>query len=130
MLFFWEIITKIIETIGYIIEYIGLGIIIISISTTLYKLSFKKQTLNNIHNELTKKIIFGLEFIIAADILLITIANNFTEIIQLGSVVIIRILLGYDLRKEIVKQKYRNIDLFFLFVIIISEIFGDFYMGR
>ncbi|HQF57350.1 MAG TPA: DUF1622 domain-containing protein [Candidatus Magasanikbacteria bacterium] len=105
MLFFWEIITKIIETIGYIIEYIGLGIIIISISTTLYKLSFKKQTLNNIHNELTKKIIFGLEFIIAADILLITIANNFTEIIQLGSVVIIRILLGYDLRKEIVKQK-------------------------
>lgn len=46
-----------------------------------------------------------MEFIIAADILLITIANNFTEIIQLGSVVIIRILLGYDLRKEIVKQK-------------------------
>lgn len=105
MLVFWETIAKIIEIIGYIIEYIGLGIIIVSIGIALYKLPFKRHTMNNVRNQLAKRIIFGLEFVIAADILLVTVASSFTEIAQLGGIVIIRVLLGYAMRKEIIEQK-------------------------
>lgn len=105
MLIFWDILAKVTETIGYIIEYIGLGIVAISIGIALYKLPFKKYTMNNVRNQLAKRIIFGLEFMIAADILLVTVASSFTEIIQLGGIVIIRVLLGYAMRKEIIEQK-------------------------
>ena len=50
---------------------------------------------------LAHRIIFGLEFVIAADILLATVATNMNDIMQLGGIVLIRILLGYGLRKEV-----------------------------
>jgi len=49
----------------------------------------------------SKKNYFGLEFVIAADIMLAAVTVDLSEIYQLGGIVLIRVLLGYSLRKEI-----------------------------
>lgn len=55
---------------------------------------------NQIRMNLTSKIVFGLEFLIAADILATIIAPTQNELIMLAVVVIIRTVLGYFLEKE------------------------------
>ncbi len=55
---------------------------------------------NDIRLNFTNKIVFGLEFFIAADILTTLIAPSQEELILLGAVVVIRTILGYFLEKE------------------------------
>lgn len=55
---------------------------------------------NIVRRELTDKIVFGLEFLIAADILTTVIAPTQEELINLAVVVVIRTILGYFLAKE------------------------------
>jgi len=54
-----------------------------------------------IRRDFTGKIIFGLEFLIAADVLCTVIRPTLDEIAVLGSIVVIRTLLGYFLQKEL-----------------------------
>ena len=54
-------------------------------------------TYNQIRRELTDKIVFGLEFLIAADILNTLTTPTQQELINLGVVVVIRTILGYFL---------------------------------
>lgn len=62
---------------------------------------FKKPyEYNAIRRDLTNKIIFGLEFYIAADILETVLAPTTEDLILLGAVVGIRTILGYFLGKE------------------------------
>jgi uncharacterized membrane protein len=58
------------------------------------------DTYTTIRRELTDKIVFGLEFLIAADILTTVIAPTLEELINLAVVVVIRTILGYFLAKE------------------------------
>ena len=99
-IFLPHIFTLIIKYSGLIIEYIGLIIIVISIVIALFRLLSTKYTMNHIRAELAQRIIFGLEFVIAADIILAAVTVNVNELIQLGGVVLIRVMLGYTLRKE------------------------------
>ncbi|HDR72984.1 MAG TPA: DUF1622 domain-containing protein [Methanoculleus sp.] len=55
---------------------------------------------NDIRLNFTNKIVFGLEFFIASDILTTLIAPSQEELILLGAVVVIRSVLGYFLEKE------------------------------
>jgi uncharacterized membrane protein len=55
---------------------------------------------NDIRRHFTYKIVFGLEFVIAADILMTLIAPTQEELMLLGAVVGIRTILGYFLSKE------------------------------
>ena len=55
---------------------------------------------NQIRREFTSKIVFGLEFFIAADLLTTLIAPTREELLLLAVVVIIRTILGYFLAKE------------------------------
>lgn len=48
----------------------------------------------------TAKIVFGLDFLIASDVLLTLIAPSQEELLILGTTVIIRTILGYFLTKE------------------------------
>jgi uncharacterized membrane protein len=57
-------------------------------------------TYNQIRRELTDKIVFGLEFLIAADILTTITTPTQQELINLGVVVVIRTILGYFLSRE------------------------------
>lgn len=65
-------------------------------------LEFRKgsYTYNVIRRELTDKIVFGLEFLIAADILTTITTPTQEELINLAVVVVIRTILGYFLSKE------------------------------
>ena len=54
-----------------------------------------------IRRNFTGKIIFGLEFLIAGDVLSTIIRPTLDEIAVLGSIVVIRTLLGYFLQKEL-----------------------------
>jgi len=62
----------------------------------------KKQgfTYNQIRREFTDKIVFGLEFLIAADILATLLSPTEQDLINLAVVVVIRTVLGYFLSKE------------------------------
>ncbi len=94
-------ISLLIKSFGLVIEYIGVIAVIISVFMALIQLPNKKYTRDDVRAEFARNLIFGLDFIIAADILLVTVANNLTEVLQLGGIVIIRVLLAYSLRKEI-----------------------------
>ena len=91
-----------IKYIGLIIEYIGLGIVAFSAFSALLRVPMKKYSIEDVRIELARKIIFGLEFVIAADIILAAVTVDLSEIYQLGGIVLIRVLLGYSVRKEII----------------------------
>lgn len=55
---------------------------------------------NYIRRDFTNKLIFGLEFIIAADLLATIIAPSIEEVMLLGAIVAIRTVLSYFLSKE------------------------------
>jgi uncharacterized membrane protein len=105
-----EILNTIITNVGWIIEYIGLAIVAGSVVIALIKLPMKKYTMEHVRVHFANKIIFGLEFVIAADILLATVATSIDDIMRLGGIVLIRILLGYALRKEMFLELGKTID--------------------
>ena len=60
----------------------------------------RQMNYDDIRRQFTGKIIFGLEFFIAADIINTLIAPGQQEILLLGAVVLIRVVLGYFLSRE------------------------------
>lgn len=94
------VINTFIRHIGLIIEYIGLAIVAWSVFVSLFRVVQSRYTVEHVRRHLAKRIIFGLEFVIAADILLATVTTDFQQILQLGGIVVIRVILGYALRKE------------------------------
>jgi len=94
-------INEFIRYVGLGIEYIGLSIVAVSVLIGLAKLPTKEITMEHVREHLARRIIFGLEFVIAADIILATVAADIEDIVQLGGIVFIRIMLGYALRKEV-----------------------------
>lgn len=82
---------------GLLIIYGGL---IAAGKVVLLETKKKPYSYNRIRLELTGKIVFGLEFLIAADILTTIVSPSQEEIIMLAAVVIIRTVLGYFLEKE------------------------------
>lgn len=68
----------------------------------ILKHELRSQTLSydGIRRQFTGKIIFGLEFFIAADIINTLIAPGQQEILLLGALVLIRVALGYFLSRE------------------------------
>ena len=101
----FNILPELVHVLGVIIEYIGIAFIVVFVFIALVKLPMKKYTTEHVRQNLGKKLIFGLEFIIAADILLATVASSFDQVLQLGGIVVIRILLGYALSKEVIAFK-------------------------
>jgi len=108
-----EYINNIVRYVGLIIEYIGLFIVAASVAIGLARLPTKKITMEHVREHLARRVIFGLEFVVAADIILATVASSTEDVIKLGGIVLIRIMLGYALRKEVafgieVKKKDRK----------------------
>jgi uncharacterized membrane protein len=95
-----EVLASLTQFAGIFIEYIGIVVVIIAVVIALLRLVQSKQKRGGIRTELANNVMFGLDFIIAADILLVTVAASVNDVLKLGGIVIIRILLGYALRKE------------------------------
>jgi len=66
----------------------------------LWEFSKTVFTYNQIRRDFTDKIVFGLEFLIAADILATLLSPTQQDLINLAVVVVIRTILGYFLSKE------------------------------
>ncbi len=87
------------EAIGTtIIIYGGLRAIIQIFSTEALK---KSQNLEKIRKELTNRILFGLEFYIVVAILGTLRNPDIQDLTVLGTIVLIRTILGYFLSKEV-----------------------------
>lgn len=89
-----------VTVLGMVIEYIGLALVAFSVFVSLIKVASPRYNSEHVRRHLAKRIMFGLEFIIAADILLATVATDMDDIFRLGAIVVIRVILGYSLRKE------------------------------
>lgn len=96
---------NILHILTFFFEVAGAVLIIYGGFTAIIRvilLEFKRIKIpyNQIRMNLTSKIVFGLEFLIAADILATIVAPTQDELIMLAVVVVIRTVLGYFLEKE------------------------------
>lgn len=66
----------------------------------LLEFSKPSYSYNQVRREFTDKIVFGLEFLIAGDILSTLLSPTQQDLINLAVVVVIRTVLGYFLGKE------------------------------
>jgi uncharacterized membrane protein len=91
----------------------GFGVIVIVLSAgwafIFLSYSFLNRRLDALHRRLnvirireamTNRIIFGLDFLIASDIIISTVVPNIEDIARLGGIVIIRVVLTYMISKE------------------------------
>jgi len=95
----------ILQALTFLFEVVGASLIIyggVKATARVLLLELKKINIryNQIRINLTNKIVFGLEFLIAADILGTILAPTQEELIMLAVVVVIRTVLGYFLEKE------------------------------
>ncbi len=79
---------------------IGYGGVRAAVKVLLREFGRRAYEYNRIRNEFTSKIVFGLEFLIAADILRTLVTPSQQEILTLAAVVAIRTILGYFLQRE------------------------------
>lgn len=101
---------QIIQILVWFFELVGAALIVYggirsAAKVLMLEFHFRLFTYNKIRMELTSKIVFGLEFLIAADILATIISPTAEEIIVLAAVVIIRTIMGYFLEKEAMEFK-------------------------
>jgi uncharacterized membrane protein len=97
--------TQSIEVIAYLFGIIGAALIVYGGLKALFnilKLEVlrRKLSYDDIRIDMTNKLVFGLEFFIAADVLKTLITPTESDIILLGAIVVIRVILGYFLSKE------------------------------
>lgn len=72
-----------------------------TIEILLLEFRQKKYSYTQVRRELTNKLVFGLEFFIAADVLTTLVTPSTEDILLLGATVAIRVVLGYFLSKEV-----------------------------
>jgi uncharacterized membrane protein len=77
-----------------------------TVKVFLHEIFKKPYSLELIRRELTNKILFGLEFYIVVAILGTLSNPNREDLLVLGTVVLIRTVLGYFLSKEIKEYKF------------------------
>jgi uncharacterized membrane protein len=98
------------QILTFFFEIIGAALIVYGGVKAVYLvllLEFRRIEIpyNKIRMNLTSKIVFGLEFLIAADILATIIDPTQEELLMLAVVVVIRTVLGYFLEKEALEFK-------------------------
>lgn len=97
--------TDIIRAFTFFFAVVGSAIIIFggiqaTLNIILLEIKRKTVTYNKIRADLTGKIVFGLDFFIAGDVLTTVLNPSANDLFTLGAVVIIRTILGYFLSKE------------------------------
>jgi len=96
------ILTLILDGIGIVIIFAGVIIAIIRIlKIESGKVKKKFLQYENVKRIFVQKMIFGLDFFIAGDILRTVLTPEWQELIRLGIIVIIRTVLSYFLGREI-----------------------------
>lgn len=100
----FDVFSIIVYNVGLAIEYIGIFVVVAAVISALYMLFFSSFGKDYIRIKFARNVMFGIEFIIAADILLVTVVQSLDEAIKLGGIILIRIFLGYMLRQEFLQD--------------------------
>lgn len=92
-------------------EAVGTAIIIYAglkatVQVLLSEVLRKPYKLQKIRNDLTTKILFGLEFYIVVAVLATLKNPSREDLLALGTVILIRTILGYFLSKEVKEYKF------------------------
>ena len=101
----WPLVTVILHFFANLFSVCGAALIIwgglAAALAVILRLPRKTGTTNTkIRREFTDRVVFGLEFFIAGDVLTTVLNPTREELILLGMVVIIRVILGYFLARE------------------------------
>ncbi|NLI73927.1 MAG: DUF1622 domain-containing protein [Euryarchaeota archaeon] len=102
---------ELVEIVAWVIAGFGLIIIILSSFDIFIRLSYlflrkrpgherERMELIVLRGKLTTRIIFGLDFLIASDVVLSVIVPTLEELTRLGGVVLIRVILTFLISKE------------------------------
>ncbi len=84
------------------------GGLIAAMEIIIHEWRKKKYTYYHIRHQLTDKILFGLEFLIAADVIKSVLHPGLEEILTLGAIVLIRTIMGHFLSKEISEYSFEE----------------------
>jgi uncharacterized membrane protein len=106
-----ELFDSFLQYFGWIFEAIGTIVIIYgglraTIMILLSEILRRPHELEKIRKELTNRILFGLEFYIVVAILGTLRNPNLQDLTVLGTVVLIRTILGYFLSKEVREYQF------------------------
>lgn len=102
-----EVFHKILTVSGFIIEFIGFIIIIISVIKSFYKLAFKNKfdfVISHKDMSLSTGLSVALEFFLAAEIIKTITLRDQSELVYIGVLILIRILMTLVIHWEL-KQK-------------------------
>jgi uncharacterized membrane protein len=84
------------------------GGIVSTIEIILHEAQKKNYTYAHIRHQFTDKILFGLEFLIAADVIRTVLDPSIEEILTLGAIVLIRTIMAHFLSKEIEEYSFEE----------------------
>ena len=100
--------TQTISTIGYIVETVGVIIIVIGATrasiraTSQLSKKSRDELYRQFRHEFGRSMMLGLEFLIAGDIIrTVVVAHTLTDIINLGLLVLIRTVLVFTIHLEL-----------------------------
>lgn len=101
-------IINILLIISFLIEGFGIAFIIFAVSHSIYSVvkievfhSKRFHKYEHTKRTLIQKIIFALDFFVAADLIRLAISSDFTEILTIAVIVAIRTVLSWSLSREI-----------------------------
>lgn len=106
----WKFLLNILVVIQHTISFLGVLIILSGVVLAIYQytshyvrgqISSEGSAINTIRATLSRTLILGLEFIIAADLIGTTTAPDYYTVGILAIIVVIRTVLSYTLNKEL-----------------------------
>jgi uncharacterized membrane protein len=103
-----DIIVPLMEFISQVITIFGILMVIYGVTRTIYRVIrievFHEKRFHKYEHTkrfLIQKIIFGLDFFVAADLILLTIVVSISEIFNIALIVAIRTVLSWSLSREV-----------------------------
>ena len=84
------------------------GGVLAAVEILLHEFRKKTYSYTHIRHQFTDKILFGLEFLIAADVILSVMNPNISDLLFLSVIVVVRTILGYFLSKEVEEYQFEE----------------------
>jgi uncharacterized membrane protein len=103
-----EIIIDTFLALSYLIEAVGILIILFAISHSTYRIARREifhdkrfHQYEHTKRTLIQKIIFALDFFVSADLIRLTVLSDFSDIATVAVIVAVRTVLSWSLSREI-----------------------------
>ncbi len=93
-----------IKLIANLIDFVGIFIVFAAVVLIPVRALFEGFDITKVRQRLALQMMFGLEFLIAADIIRVVIVSDIYELSRLALIVIVRIVLGLALKKEMLEK--------------------------